>query len=316
MNQSNRQSNHFDLEQVDFCSICGSRRLQRKFAVYHITGDPQHNCATELGFSSAIVASCLECGFMFKTLRPSVAYLQKYYSGSGEGYLESLAEDQPKIREDFRAARSLLRKVFPTGGKILDIGCASGFFLESLGDTWRRSGVELFHFAAEQARRRGGVFVHEGDLISAKFEPQSFDAVCSFDVLEHLPDPMPMLREARRILRQGGSLVLGTANSRSITARLSGSRWTYVCIPEHISFFNPNSLKTGLRSAGFSEFTFKRIHHGERSRLTAVGWIRAVGKNWAIEYFGKDIVRLGLFRQKTSEFLVPYYFDHMLCLAR
>jgi SAM-dependent methyltransferase len=158
--------------------------------------------------------------------------------------------------------------------------------------------------------------VYECDLVAAGFPEQSFDVVCCFDVLEHLPTPMPFFREARRLLRLGGRLVLGTGDSGSLTARLSGSRWTYVSIPEHLSFFNRSSLKTALTKVGFSCVRFKRIHHGERSPSVMRGWMRGVGKHWAVTLCGDEIVRMRVFRQKTADFLVPYFFDHLICEAR
>ena len=310
---TDQNTDHF--ETVKGCPVCGSCRLQRKFDVRHVMDDPEHACALELGFAGATVVACRDCSFRFKLQQPNAAYLHEHYAESGDDYLVSLAEEHSGIREDFRVARQLLTEAFHKGGTILDIGCASGFFLESLGGNWERFGIELFHLAAERARKRPGLNVRECDLVAAEFPAQSFDVICSFDVLEHLPSPAPIFREARRILRPGGWLLLGTGDSGSLTARLAGSRWTYLCLPEHLSFFNSNSLSKGLAKAGFSVSRLERIHHGERSRSVATGWMRGVGKHWAIELFGENIIRLGLFRQKTTEFLVPYFFDHMICVA-
>lgn len=302
-------------EDLSACPLCGGRRLNRRFDVRHIRNDPEHACALELGFVIGTVVVCRECSFLFKLRQPRSSYLHEYYAASGENYLASLAEDHVGIREDFRVARHLLHKAFPGGGIVLDIGCGSGFFLESLGTKWQRFGIELFHLAAERARKRG-LTVRESELVTAGFADQFFDVVCSFDVLEHLPNPMPIFEEARRILRPGGWLLLGTGDAGSLAARLSGSRWTYFCFPEHLSFFNSHSLRKSLTKAGFTRFAFKSIHHGERSRSVATGWMRGVAKHWAVELFGEGILRRGLFRQKTTEFLVPYFFDHMICVAQ
>lgn len=230
--------------------------------------------------------------------------------------MSRVAETFAAHREDYRVARTILVKAFPAGGSILDVGCASGYFLQSLGRTWERHGLEIFHLAAQRARERGEIKVHESEITAAGFAKESFDVVCSFDVVEHLSDPMSFFREAHRILKPSGWLLLGTGDVRSTGALLSGSRWTYFCIPEHVSFFSRHSLKLGLRKVGFTHSEFKRIHHGERTAGVMTGWLRAVGKHWAIALFGERITRLRLFRKKTSEFLVPYFFDHMICIAK
>jgi SAM-dependent methyltransferase len=317
MNQvSQDEPNLANLEVVKACPICGSRRLDPRFDVRLIPDDLFHSHAIEQGLSVASIVACRECAFLFKRTRPSAAFLDQLYTQSSENYLKSIAEDNVEHREDFHVARQMLDEAFPRGGSILDVGCASGFFLESLGQNWNRQGVELFSLAVERSRSRPGIVVQESGLPAAAFPKESFDVVCSFDVIEHLTNPLPIFREAHRILKPGGWLLVGTGNSGSFAARMAGSRWTYFCIPEHISFFNPRSLKKGLAQAHFSSFKFKSIHHGLRSRSVTTGWLRAVGKQWAVSLCGQDIVRMKIFRQKTSEFLVPLFFDHMICVAR
>jgi SAM-dependent methyltransferase len=309
------QSLGVNLETVDACPLCSGKRLLHKFQVRHLTGDPLSSWAADQGFAVASVVACYDCGFLFKSVRPSPRYLDQHYASLDESYVARVAEEAAGFREDFRVSRSSLLKAFPMGGSILDVGCASGFFLESLGQKWERHGLELFEAAAERARARGGISVHKCDIVSAGFANESFDVVCSFDVVEHMAEPVPFFREVRRILRPGGWLLLGTGDSRSFGARLSGSRWAYLAIPEHLSFFNSHSIRKSLEKTGFSRVNFTRIHHGGRNLSAATGWARGVGKHWAITLCGEEIIRMRMFRQKTSDFLIPYFFDHMICIA-
>ena len=304
------------LETLEACPLCGGKSLRPRFDVRHIAGDVLHSWASEQGFSAAPIVACRGCGFVFKSVQPSAHYLDEHYAQLSKDYMERVAEEVTEHREDYRAARKMLLEAFPAGGSILDVGCASGYFLYSLGEEWEKHGLEMFHLAAQRARERGEISVHECELAAARFTDQSFDVVCSFDVVEHLSDPMAFFREAYRILKPSGWLLLGTGGSSSAGALLSGSRWTYLGIPEHVSFFSRRSLRLALRKAGFRHAEFKRIHHGERKVAVATGWLRAVGKHWAITFFGEGVTRMRLFRQKTSEFYVPYFFDHMLCIAK
>ncbi len=310
------QTIRLNLEIVRSCPLCEGTNLQHKFEVQHVIGDPLDSWAEGQGFSLAPVVSCQDCGFLFKSLRPPQGYFAEHYACLDESYVERVAEELPGFREDYSVARNIVRRAFPKGGSVLDVGCASGFFLESLGGNWERHGLELFEAAAKRARARGVVSVRKCDIVSAKFASESFDVVCSFDVVEHMGDPMSFFREVRRVLKPGGMLLLGTGDCGAFGARLAGRRWAYLAFPEHLSFFSPRAMRRALDKAGFSRVHFTRVHHGERTRSAATGWARGVGKHWAVELCGEKITRFGIFRQKTSEFLIPYFFDHMICAAQ
>jgi SAM-dependent methyltransferase len=132
-------------------------------------------------------------------------FMHDYDSGvTASSYLEN----RGPILARYRYAEGLLRRHRPGKGRLLEVGCAHGFFLEEMARRgWDVRGVEIASQAVRQARRRG-LKVFRGDLFAARFAPSSFDAVLLGDVLEHVPDPVLLLREIRRILRPGGVLVV------------------------------------------------------------------------------------------------------------
>jgi len=138
--------------------------------------------------------------------------------------------------------------------RLLDVGCSSGAFLHiaaRLG--FAAEGVEPAPQAA-QAANSAGLVVHQGLLQDIKLPAQSFDAITLFEVIEHLKEPLALLQECRRILKPGGILLIGTANTDSWTARALGAGWEYLHIDSHgghISFFNPQSMTLLAQRSGF-----------------------------------------------------------------
>jgi len=74
--------------------------------------------------------------------------------------------------------------------------------------------------------------------------------VAMWDLIEHAPEPVALMREAVRLLRPGGLIVLSTGDVESLVARLSGPRWHLYHLPEHLSFFSPVTIVQLLESAG------------------------------------------------------------------
>lgn len=127
-------------------------------------------------------------------------------------------------------------------GRALDVGCASGHFLRSLQMLgWRCEGVEFNQTAVEICRSQGFT-VHHGDLESARLDNDSFDLITVRHVIEHIPDPDSLVREASRILRSGGQLLIATPNSQALGRRWFGAYWFANDIPRHLILFSPANL--------------------------------------------------------------------------
>ena len=142
---------------------------------------------------------------------------------------------------------------YKSGGRMLDLGCGSGDLLERMSSLgWRAEGVDFDSAAVEVARRRG-LRVRTGSLHQQQFPDGTFEAVVMSHVIEHIHQPLQLLKEVRRILKRGRRLVIATPNAHSLGHRMLGSRWPFLDPPRHLQVFTPHALSTLAFAAGFEE---------------------------------------------------------------
>jgi len=159
-------------------------------------------------------------------------------------------------------------------GRYLDVGCGSGGALavaKALG--WRVAGIEMDAAAAAMARRFSDE-VHTGDAMTAPFAPASFDVVSAFHVLEHVPDPVAVVRRMLEWLAPGGLAIIEVPNAGGLGAALFGRAWSGLELPRHLYQFTPESLERVVEQAGGR--TIWRWHRAKpRYYLWSLGhWLR------------------------------------------
>jgi 2-polyprenyl-3-methyl-5-hydroxy-6-metoxy-1,4-benzoquinol methylase len=151
------------------------------------------------------------------------------------------------------AQRELLYVPYVSEGRLLEVGCGRGQYLERLKAAgWNCVGIDFDAEAVAHAAARG-LDVRVGDLAAQRFADASFDTVLLSHVIEHLPDPHAVLRECRRILKPGGRVVLLTPNVRSLGHRAAGRHWIGLEPPRHLFVFSPSSLARVLVDCGFDD---------------------------------------------------------------
>lgn len=139
-------------------------------------------------------------------------------------------------------------------GRLLEVGSGSGRFLHRMHAAgWEVQGTDFDPAVAERVRRRYGLRVDVGDLVALRYPADAFDAVALSQVLEHVHDPIALLRECARLLRAGGRLVLSTPNAAGLAHRRYGRNWRGLEPPRHLHLFTPAALErcaglAGLRS--------------------------------------------------------------------
>jgi 2-polyprenyl-3-methyl-5-hydroxy-6-metoxy-1,4-benzoquinol methylase len=160
------------------------------------------------------------------------------------------------------SSHALMLRLVGANKRVLDVGCATGYLARALGaQGCRVSGVEFDPEAAKEASPALEKIV-VGDLeqldMAAEFVGEQFDAIVFGDVLEHLRDPLPLLRSARGMLSPGGCVVISVPNIAHGDVRLSllQGRFDYrnlgLLDSTHVRFFTRQSLQAFLKDAGFT----------------------------------------------------------------
>jgi ubiquinone/menaquinone biosynthesis C-methylase UbiE len=138
-------------------------------------------------------------------------------------------------------------------GRLLEVGSGGGDNLRALQNIgWVVEGVDFDPEAVETARRKG-LHVRQGLLEEQQYPDEHFDAVTMSHLIEHVPDPLRLLLESRRVLSPGGRLVVVTPNVASIGHRLFSAAWLPLDPPRHLHLFSPRALSSLADRAGFQK---------------------------------------------------------------
>lgn len=139
-------------------------------------------------------------------------------------------------------------------GRLLDVGCGNGVFLnhmQSLG--WNVQGVEVDSKSAQIVKETFDIPVYVGSLEQAQYAHNYFDAITLSHVIEHVYDPIGLLKGCHRVLKPGGHLVAVTPNVCSTGHARFKRHWRGLEPPRHLHLFSPLSLKRIANQAGFQK---------------------------------------------------------------
>jgi len=255
---------------------------------------------------------CGTCGLIFVYPLPASirdVYEEDYFEGAteGHGYVSYDADKEPMVSA-FEKYLAYIAAVLPSKGRLLDVGAATGFFVEIAQKRgFDASGIELSDYAASRGRSKG-LSIQTGviDDISG-----SFDAITMLDVIEHVPDPRATLSKAASLLSPRGVLVINTPDADSLVARLLGRRWHAILPPEHLYYFDRKNMRSLLEETGFE-----------------VVLVKTIGKWFTIKYIFKTLhqsTRMNFFLKVSSlcsgwplsKISIPInLYDSMFVLAR
>lgn len=196
------------------------------------------------------VVQCRQCGLVYLNPRPDQDSLAQYYPNdyspfaAGHGLLG-------RVKKELRQKEAKrIGQLFPTGGRVLEIGCAGGDLLVPLRDVvgLEVAGIEMSPYAADLARGEHALEVHTGTVFDAPYQAASFDGVVMRHVVEHFPSPRRALEKAVAFLRPGGILIVSTPNFDSFDRRVFGRFWYDFDTPRHLTIFSVTTLTRMLES--------------------------------------------------------------------
>lgn len=190
---------------------------------------------------------CSKCKLIFMNPQLNDEGLNEYYTNYiGKRRLGNNKKMEQRAEQYLLDAR--LIKIFLTEGTILDVGCNGGFFLDALGENYKRFGTELDSEAVAYAKQnfpRYGSNIFNGSLKSVKFSKNKFDLVTMRGVIEHVSNPEEIICEISRILKKNGFLYFcATPNGESFSANLYRENWNLFHPVQHIWHFSPGNLST------------------------------------------------------------------------
>ncbi len=218
---------------VSVCPFCNSAEIAKK-ADLNYRGQTEFSTHTIELKNTPEIWKCRNCRSYFTQnaiLPPDAEKLYASGEGSKRWSPKSFTEDKTQNVRDL-----LDNYLSGKNGKLLDVGCNTGEFLDYAGKNGIKTyGLEICEESCAILKNKGHVAYRTGAEIN-----DTFDLITGFDVFEHLYDPNGFLSFVHGLLKKDGILILITGNPNSLPARLSKGNWWYFNYPEHVIFPSSN----------------------------------------------------------------------------
>ncbi len=212
---------------------------------------------------------CRKCSLIYLNPRPDESVSGRFYEHEGYTPFVSAtgaASMQDKVYTALRSAnnrwkRNFIEKQAGRKGRLLDVGCGTGEFLQEMQSAgWDVRGVERDARAAAHAVEALRLSVVRGGLDALPSPENSFDVITAWHVLEHLYEPHRAIVRMRDLLKKGGLLIIAVPNSASLDARIYRQNWIAFDTPRHLQHFTPAALQTMLKMHGFELRAMRSLH--------------------------------------------------------
>jgi len=198
-----------------------------------------------------VLLQCLGCGFIRANLNVTKESLDEMYSGDffkGGAYVDYLNEEKV-LTKSFKRDLKLVSKFCPSG-RMLEIGCAYGFFLNLAKDQYDAQGIDIGKEACAYAKEQLKLDVICGDFLEHEFKENYYDIIVMWATIEHLEDPRLYIKKISRLLKPGGVFICTAPDIGSVVAKIRKKRWRQINLPTHLNYFTKSTLEKLLGNYG------------------------------------------------------------------
>jgi len=228
------------MQKIDHCILCNGSN----FRIIHQKDQWQY-------------LRCLNCDLVSLHPRPTPQALMKSYQDYLPIQPEEISKWDMMMKPVFDKSADLIESRSKSGrGGLLDIGCGYGFFLQEMKCRgWKVEGIEISEVGRQFVREKWDIHVYSQPLEDLALPENLFDVATLFYVIEHVDDPLALLKEVKRILKPGGLVFLRWPHSTPIIRILGplSRELDLYHTPYHLYDFSPRTMQKMLSSCGFRE---------------------------------------------------------------
>ena len=303
------------VHEVKTCSLCNSKgillysnlrdRLYSVPGVWNIRKCSNNKCGL-LWLDPKPVEE--DINKLYKKIKTNYLAYKYGYFNSSMNFFEKLLAMIMYIDPGRRANLDFSVMYLPmkAGKFLLDLGCGDGWLLENMQNLgWKVEGIDMDYKAVKIARSKG-FNVRFGKLEDQLYPDNHFDVITMSHVIEHVYDPLKILRECYRILKPKGRLIIVTPNADSLGHKIFGKSWFPLEPPRHLYIFNCKSLADLLKRSGFKKInTYTTIRDAVGSFIASTH-IKISGRYVWGNFKPKFIYFLGRYFQFIENILLKF----------
>ncbi len=288
------------------CPVCGKDNYAVLYEPWVDVDDPAELYGAASGIpGTQYLVKCQCCEMIYENPVYPAEVIIEGYRQSEQGPHDS--QFPMRVESFYKALKRSASRIPLEGSRVLDIGTAGGAFLvaaERYGyESW---GMEPSADLVERGKARG-LKIEQGTIEQNNFEESSFDMICLWDVIEHLPDPKGALNRIALLLKPDGVLLINYPDIGTWMGKLFGRRFWWI-LSVHLHHFTRTTISRLLETTRYEPISFGRYY-----QILQIGYLEDV----AIQL---DIPLSGLLKRLTPGFLqrlpIPYYASQTTALAR